>query len=184
MARRRHNGDGDVAVLHWRWLAASTMRLGPELWPGTLFRAVHAVVSCCQQKGRGRWAGKGEGKRETKKNGLKRSCRSTGEHSNTITEARGDAVLLCMVRTLSCINIQKQWVLPFIAIYCLLISWKVWKEQNGRVFENQPATNMSRMVSSIMEEGLLWCVDQGWSEAGRPRMACCMTAISSTTSAA
>lgn len=156
MARRRHNGDGDVAVLHWRWLAASTMRLGPELWPGTLFRAVHAVVSCCQQKGRGRWAGKGEGKRETKKNGLKRSCRSTGEHSNTITEARGDAVLLCMV----------------------------WKEQNGRVFENQPATNMSRMVSSIMEEGLLWCVDQGWSEAGRPRMACCMTAISSTTSAA
>uniref|UniRef100_K3YBF2 Uncharacterized protein n=1 Tax=Setaria italica TaxID=4555 RepID=K3YBF2_SETIT len=68
-----------------------------------------------------------------------------------ITEARGDAVLLCM---------------------------------NGRIFENQPATNMSRMVSSIMEEGLLWCVDQGWSEAGRPRMACCMTAISSTTSAA
>ena len=38
----------------------------------------------------------------------------------------------------------------------MLVSWKLWKERNGRVFTSQPENSASQVTSLILEEGQQW----------------------------
>jgi hypothetical protein len=37
-----------------------------------------------------------------------------------------------------------------------LVSWRVWKERNDRVFDRGPANSAARLLHAILEEGHLW----------------------------
>ncbi|CAN6193691.1 unnamed protein product [Urochloa humidicola] len=38
----------------------------------------------------------------------------------------------------------------------MLVSWLLWKERNGRVFNSRPLCQVAQLVDKIMEEGRLW----------------------------
>jgi hypothetical protein len=43
------------------------------------------------------------------------------------------------------------------ASFAMLVSWKIWKEKNARVFRNQAIT-LTMLASKIKDEAMLWCL--------------------------
>nr|TKV93175.1 hypothetical protein SEVIR_9G208800v2 [Setaria viridis] len=39
----------------------------------------------------------------------------------------------------------------------MLVSWKIWKECNERVFARSPPKDASQLLHEIIQEGQLWC---------------------------
>ncbi|KAK8447117.1 hypothetical protein SEVIR_8G003050v4 [Setaria viridis] len=39
----------------------------------------------------------------------------------------------------------------------MLVSWKIWKERNERVFARSPPKDVSQLLHEIIQEGQLWC---------------------------
>nr|TKW33058.1 hypothetical protein SEVIR_2G208466v2 [Setaria viridis] len=39
----------------------------------------------------------------------------------------------------------------------MLVSWKIWKERNERVFARSLPKDASQLLQEIIQEGQLWC---------------------------